>query len=210
MARAAEEDVDTFIIKPYTASMLKQALSAAVVSKLKPSLYAQLIEQGKIARVGLGVTLVPDKIRESFKLEGALILLVLPDSAAQKAGLQSTVYNSDGELIVGDLIVKVDGHEIHGNDDLTAYIENNKKAGDSIEINFIRNNIPQTTTAVLQITAATNLKDSHFVRNRQNFLLDGFKVAAFSSHARFIEKVLGSACAQTESVNRIPALPFCQ
>ena len=47
VARAAEEDVDTFVIKPYTINSLKNALGRAVDMKVNPSRYLQLIEQGK-------------------------------------------------------------------------------------------------------------------------------------------------------------------
>jgi CheY-like chemotaxis protein len=47
VARAAEEDVDTFIIKPYTLNTLRNALANAVNMKLHPNKYLQLIEAGK-------------------------------------------------------------------------------------------------------------------------------------------------------------------
>lgn len=47
VARAAEEDVDTFIIKPYTKELLRKNLAITVHQKLNPSRYLQLIEEGK-------------------------------------------------------------------------------------------------------------------------------------------------------------------
>lgn len=47
VARSAEEDVDTFVIKPYTFDLLRFSLTQAVKTKLKPSRYLQLIEAGK-------------------------------------------------------------------------------------------------------------------------------------------------------------------
>lgn len=47
VAQAAEEDVDSFIIKPYTADSFEKSLINAVISKLYPSKYVQMIEQGK-------------------------------------------------------------------------------------------------------------------------------------------------------------------
>lgn len=47
VARAAEEDVDTFILKPYTMESLKRTLLQAVVSKLRPSDYMKLVLEGK-------------------------------------------------------------------------------------------------------------------------------------------------------------------
>tara|TARA_B100001971_G_scaffold129103_1_gene119140 strand:- start:197846 stop:199144 length:1299 start_codon:yes stop_codon:yes gene_type:complete len=47
VAKAAEEDVDSFIIKPYTVKSLQKSLITAVINKLYPSEYMKLIDQGK-------------------------------------------------------------------------------------------------------------------------------------------------------------------
>lgn len=47
VAKAAEEDVDSFIIKPYTVKSLEKSLINAVINKLYPSEYVQTIEKGK-------------------------------------------------------------------------------------------------------------------------------------------------------------------
>ena len=49
VAKAAEEDVDSFIIKPYTVQSLEKSLIATVIAKLYPSKYVQTIEKGKEA-----------------------------------------------------------------------------------------------------------------------------------------------------------------
>ncbi|NDG84189.1 MAG: response regulator [Proteobacteria bacterium] len=47
VAQAAEEDVDTFIVKPFSFDTMKSALESAVMLKLRPNPYLQLIDQGK-------------------------------------------------------------------------------------------------------------------------------------------------------------------
>ncbi len=47
VAKAAEEDVDSFIIKPYTMETLTQGLISAYLTKLHPSDYMKKIEEGK-------------------------------------------------------------------------------------------------------------------------------------------------------------------
>ena len=47
VARAAEEDVDTFILKPFTADGLKKSIIKAAISKKHPSKYLDTIEKGK-------------------------------------------------------------------------------------------------------------------------------------------------------------------
>ena len=47
VAKAAEEDVDSFIIKPYTVNSLEKSLIDTILLKLYPSKYIQTIEEGK-------------------------------------------------------------------------------------------------------------------------------------------------------------------
>ena len=49
MAKAAEEDVDSFIIKPYTIQIIHESLINAVNAKIYPSAYVMKIEEAKIA-----------------------------------------------------------------------------------------------------------------------------------------------------------------
>ncbi len=47
VARAAEEDVDTFILKPYSSNTLRAAIMKAALVKINPSRYSTKITQGK-------------------------------------------------------------------------------------------------------------------------------------------------------------------
>lgn len=47
VAHAAEEDVDLYILKPYTLETLRKAVLGAIREKLNPSEYVRLIEEGK-------------------------------------------------------------------------------------------------------------------------------------------------------------------
>jgi two-component system chemotaxis response regulator CheY len=47
VARAAEEDVDSFILKPYTLETLRAGLVNAVLAKIRPSQYLLVIREGK-------------------------------------------------------------------------------------------------------------------------------------------------------------------
>jgi CheY-like chemotaxis protein len=48
VAKAAEEDVDSFIIKPYTIQSIQENLISTVANKVQPSMYIQKIEEGKV------------------------------------------------------------------------------------------------------------------------------------------------------------------
>lgn len=47
VAKAAEEDVDSFIIKPYTVQSIQENLIATLTNKVFPSDYIKMIEEGK-------------------------------------------------------------------------------------------------------------------------------------------------------------------
>lgn len=47
VAKAAEEDVDSFIIKPYTVQSIQDSLVSTIANKVKPSEYMIKIDQGK-------------------------------------------------------------------------------------------------------------------------------------------------------------------
>jgi len=47
VARAAEEDVDTYILKPFTAAVLRASLIRAALAKSIPNEYARTIDEGK-------------------------------------------------------------------------------------------------------------------------------------------------------------------
>ncbi len=47
VAKAAEEDVDSFIIKPYTIETLSEGLISAYITKIHPSDYIKKIDEGK-------------------------------------------------------------------------------------------------------------------------------------------------------------------
>lgn len=47
VAKAAEEDVDTYILKPFTVEVLRQSILRAALQKINPTEYMKLVQQGK-------------------------------------------------------------------------------------------------------------------------------------------------------------------
>ncbi|MGE3609091.1 MAG: response regulator [Bacteriovoracaceae bacterium] len=47
VAKAAEEEVDSFIIKPYTVQSIQESLVSCITAKIKPSPYMLKVEEGK-------------------------------------------------------------------------------------------------------------------------------------------------------------------
>jgi S1-C subfamily serine protease len=107
--------MNTAIISPSQASAgIGFAVPVEIVNTVVPRLI-----RGRSERAGLGVTLGPDSALRRHKVEGALVLQVLPDSAAAKAGLQGTREDPrSGQIVLGDVIVAIDDKPVRGQLDL--------------------------------------------------------------------------------------------
>lgn len=98
---------------------------------------SQLIVKGKVERPGLGITLIPRNIAARFGIQGAIIMEVFPGSAAYKAGLQGTIWSRTGNVILGDVIVEIEGVKIKEPDDLIREISR-YDVGDRIRVKILR------------------------------------------------------------------------
>lgn len=98
----------------------------------------QLIKYGREVRPSIGVQLAEDALTQRFGLRGALILNVLPNSPAARAGLRGTTQDGvTGRINIGDLIVAVNGTEVNTNPELYLAIEKHK-AGDRVKLGLMR------------------------------------------------------------------------
>lgn len=107
-----------------------------------------LIKYGKVKRPVLGIELVPQQSIDRLSLEGAMVLDVAPGSGAAKSGLKPTRRTSSGQMILGDLIVEINGENIKSNNDLLLTLEK-FKPGDQIQMKVIRNDQPATINVTL-------------------------------------------------------------
>ena len=95
-------------------------------------------QYGREVRPTIGVVLAEDAITARFRVRGALILNVLPDSPAERAGLRPTTQDEQtGRISVGDVIVSVDGAEVDTNSALYLALEKHK-AGDQVKLGIVR------------------------------------------------------------------------
>ena len=103
----------------------------AIPSNMARSVMEQLLEFGEVRRGMLGVniySITPD-IAEAYgvkETQGALVSQVMPDSAAENAGIK-----------VGDIIRSVDGKAISNANDLRNTI-GLKRSGDTVELEVLR------------------------------------------------------------------------
>lgn len=97
----------------------------------------ELIANGRLMRPTLGVEVANSQVNSRLGIEGALIIDVLENSAAKKAGLQPTYRDQYGAIHLGDVITGINEYPIKNNNDLVLTLEK-FKVGDTVKVHFRR------------------------------------------------------------------------
>jgi S1-C subfamily serine protease len=131
------------------------AISVNIVKRVVPG----LIATGKYDYPFLGISSLPNEnmslqVIEALGLKsftGAYVTDVASGGPAEKAGIiaGSTPTNIPGLLGGGDLIVAIDGHEVHTFDDMLSYLITNKGPGDSVVLQILRGSEKVDVTIIL-------------------------------------------------------------
>ncbi|KAL8044060.1 hypothetical protein ABFS82_08G022700 [Erythranthe guttata] len=112
------------------------AIPSSTVVKIVP----QLIQFGKVVRAGLNVEIAPDLIANQLNVRnGALILQVPVDSLAAKAGFLPTTRGFAGKIVLGDIILAVDGKTVKNRAELYKTLDE-YSIGDKVVLNIMRGN----------------------------------------------------------------------
>ena len=97
----------------------------------------QLISFGKIMRPVLGVELASDRWLRRYRVEGVPIVRTYRGFPAETAGMVGARRGSRSEIILGDVITKIDGERVANNDEFLSAMEKHR-VGDTIDIVTIR------------------------------------------------------------------------
>ena len=119
------------------------SIPSDLVLKIIPS----LITTGEFQHPWVGISsanITPD-LAELLSLEyakGVLIMTVMKDSPADKAGLkgssQTAITNDVEYTIGGDVILSIDGNEIRQVNDLLTHLQREKNVGDTMNLEVLR------------------------------------------------------------------------
>jgi S1-C subfamily serine protease len=119
------------------------SIPSDLVLKIVPS----LITKGEFQHPWVGISsanITPD-LAELLNLEyakGVLIMTVMKDSPADKAGLkgssQTAITNDVEYTIGGDVILSIDGNEIRQVNDLLTHLQREKNVGDTMNLEVLR------------------------------------------------------------------------
>jgi S1-C subfamily serine protease len=97
----------------------------------------QLLRHGQVVRAGLGATYAPDSLTRRLGLQGVLIGNMPRGSAAQQAGLLPIRRSAEGGILLGDVIVAIDGQPVEKVEDLFDAFEQHS-VGDRVKLTVIR------------------------------------------------------------------------
>ncbi|MCG6860842.1 MAG: trypsin-like peptidase domain-containing protein [Chromatiaceae bacterium] len=110
-----------------------------------------LIEHGRYIRPTLGITADDDisgRLLDEMGIVGVLVLRVQTGSSAHRAGVRGTRVTADGGVIVGDVILAVDGHSVAAVGELIDRLEQ-YNIGDRVELTIYRDGNRKKVEAVL-------------------------------------------------------------
>ncbi|MFT3830505.1 MAG: trypsin-like peptidase domain-containing protein [Opitutaceae bacterium] len=109
----------------------------------------ELITFGKLRRPSIDLEVANPYVARRLGIgDGLLVLDVTPGGAAEKAGIQPTKRTRRGEIILGDIIVGIDGEPIRAPGDLRLALER-KKPGETIQVTIVRNRRESTVALKL-------------------------------------------------------------
>jgi S1-C subfamily serine protease len=126
--------VNTAIFSPSGSSAgIGFAIPVDEVNRVVP----QLIKHGKITRPGLGVQLAREDLAKQLGLPGVLLVGVLPDGPAARAGMKPTTRTATGQIRLGDILLAIGDQPIKTPKDLHATLEKHQ-VGDKIKVTVLR------------------------------------------------------------------------
>ena len=138
--------VNTQIFSPSGASAgIGFAIPVDTINQVVP----ELIQHGRVVRPYMGIQFFDDSMVRRLRLKGVVLQRVTEGGPADEAGLRGTRRAANGEIILGDIITKVDDQDVTSNDEFLKAIEKHK-IGDAVTITFLRNDEAQTATLKLQ------------------------------------------------------------
>ncbi|MGE3609078.1 MAG: S1C family serine protease [Bacteriovoracaceae bacterium] len=135
----------------FSTSGSSAGLGFAVPADTIKMIVPQLIKHGKVIRPGLGIGIVPDSMKRRLihNDKGIIISYIDEKGSAAQAGLKGMTQDQFGRIYLGDIILKVDGKEVNGLDDIYQILDS-KKIGDTVDVQYRRDGKIKKTVVKLQ------------------------------------------------------------
>ena len=147
--------INTAIFTPSGGSV---GIGFAILVNTAKKILPQLIARGRASHPWLGISgmeITPDVAR-TLNLpakEGVLIARVAPGGPAERAGLRGGQRRVRVRNLIfhvgGDIIMALDGQKVTTVDDLTGFLDENKKVGEEVRVEVLRDGKPMSINARL-------------------------------------------------------------
>ena len=138
--------INTMIVSPSGAfSGIGFAVPVDTINEVVP----QLIQNGRIIRPGIGVSLLPDSVAQRADIKGVIIEDVAPGGPADRPGLRGTMQARFGRSQLGDVIVALDGEPVRTADDMRHLLER-RKTGAEVHLEVMRYGRVREVTVTLE------------------------------------------------------------
>ncbi len=130
--------VNTAIYSPSGAS---SGIGFAIPVNTVKDVVPELIQFGRVQTPILGITRVPqpDYYRQLWGIEGVIVLDTVEGSDPDRLGMRGLSRATRGRILLGDVIVAIDGEEVRNEDDLASIIEQ-RQPGDTVLVRTVRDN----------------------------------------------------------------------
>ncbi|RYZ56591.1 MAG: trypsin-like serine protease [Proteobacteria bacterium] len=132
----------------FSESGTSAGIGFAVPSSTINRIVTQIIKNGRVVQVGIGIEHFDSNINRQLNIEGVIVRAVTQGSSAATAGLRGTHRTRNGEIILGDVIVGVEDKKIRSYDDLYNAFES-LQVGEKVRVSFIRDGKRVTASVLL-------------------------------------------------------------
>ncbi|WP_438021179.1 trypsin-like peptidase domain-containing protein [Sorangium sp. So ce315] len=132
--------------KSGTSAGIGFAVPSTTIARIVP----QIIRTGKAEQVGLGIQLDPaHRLERRNGIRGVIVMGVIPGGPADKAGLRG-LSEGDRGLVLGDVIVGIDGTPIVDYDGLYNALDS-KKPGEKVKVDLLRSGQKTTVEVAVEL-----------------------------------------------------------
>jgi S1-C subfamily serine protease len=132
----------------YSPSGANAGIGFAVPVDTVNMIVPQLMKFGKITRPGLGISILADQIAQQNKIDGVVIVQVVPGGAADQAGLVGAKSSQSG-VEIDDVIVSLEATTVHHANDLYKALDTHK-VGDVVDVAIENHGKRRTVKVTLQ------------------------------------------------------------
>lgn len=137
----------------YSPSGANAGVGFAIPVDIVRSSVEQIITFGRVVRPIMGISFAPDASVEQLGMSGVLVLDAREGGPAAKAGVRGTTRDEFGRLVLGDVILAVDGTKVRNASDLYRILDR-AAVGDKLDVELLRGDSPVHVPITLEASTS--------------------------------------------------------